>query len=130
MTSAWGNSWGNSWGASWGFVAFTSSGGDASSTYVSAGTAWNPSWSSDYGPDVDRAKKADREEVAAAVETLSAAPDLEPIEAAQELARRSLASEMMSEEADKVVLLTAYYEYQRFVKRRARFRRAAGLLLL
>ena len=36
---------------------FTSSG------RVRAGTTWNPEWAKNYGPDVDRARKAKRKEV-------------------------------------------------------------------
>ena len=98
---------------------------------VFAGTSWNPNWASDYGPDVDRARKAREAEVQRAKEALTKAPDIEPIEDAQSIARRSLASELMSNEADKIALMTAYYEYVRWRKRRkADDEKAAELLLL
>ena len=64
-----------------------------------------------------------------AVKTLKAAPALEPLEDAVEVAKRSLVDELMNAEVDKVVVMTAYYEYKRW-KKQANDRKAAILLLL
>jgi len=84
---------------------------------TTAGTAWNPNWAQDYGPDCDRAKKADREECKKALVELKKAPDMEPIEAAQTIARRSLVSDLMENEKAKVDVMTAYYAYKRWQKK-------------
>lgn len=98
---------------------------------TASGTAWNKYWSNTYGPDFERAQLAKRKEVQKAITTLKRAPDIAPIVAVQSLAKRSLASELMSDEADKIMVMLAYYEYLRWRKRRkADDERAAEILLL
>ena len=92
-----------------------------------AGTSWNKCWSEQYGPDCDRAKKAGREEVKKAVRALKAAPPIEAIEEEQEIAKRSLVSDLMKNETQKIDVLTAYYAYKRWQKKRNAI---AAILLL
>jgi hypothetical protein len=93
---------------------------------VKAGTSWNPNWATDYGPDVDKAKKASKREVERAVEELTLVPDMEPIERAQDIAKVSLVSELMQKESDLIAVMTAYYALKRWKKRNA----IAAILLL
>jgi hypothetical protein len=90
--------------------------GPSTSTGVPAGTAWNKNWAIDYGPDVDKAKKASKMEVQEAMEALVRPDDL-PVyfEEAQEIVeRRSLASDLIDDE--KIVVMTSYYAYQRWLR--------------
>ena len=114
--SAWGGSWAQTWGDSWGSVAVAvlSSGG-AGIKIVPTGTSWNPNWARDYGPDVDRARKADKVEVQEAIDVMASAQIPEAIEEAQEIAQeRSLAAELMKDDDSFLIVMTAYYAYLRW----------------
>ena len=81
---------------------------------VPAATSWNPNWAKDYGPDVDRAKKATEFEVQAAIKTLTGEPVDRYFEEAIEIVSiRSLASELMEDQGDLITVMTAYYAWQR-----------------
>ena len=81
---------------------------------TAAGTSWNPNWAKDYGPDVDRAKKAEEFEVRAAIKTLTGKAVDEYFEEAVEIVKTtSLASELMKDQGDLVIVMTAYYAWQR-----------------
>lgn len=87
---------------------------------VSAGTSWNPTWATDYGPDADRAKKAKKAEVVRAIVEIKEAERLPAVfNDAKEIARRSrkpgdLAAELMAGDDDSLVrLMTAYYAMRR-----------------
>mgnify|MGYP006970151086 CR=1 FL=1 len=100
------------WGTSkWGSARW---GVEGSGVTASGGTSWNPNWATDYGPDVDKAKKATESEVQAALATLTdAAVDEYFGEAIEIVNTRSLASELMEDEGDLITVLTAYYAWQR-----------------
>lgn len=95
---------------------------------ISHGTTWNKNWAQEYGPDVDRAKKAKRKDVQKAIKALREAPELEPIEEAQEIAKRSLAKDLAAGSADLITVMTAYYALKRWKKRKEN--EIATLLLL
>ena len=89
----------------------------ANPTFRGTGTGWNKNWGTDYGPDVDKAKKATRKDVQKAVKALRAAPGLEPIEEAQEIAKRSLVENLTAGSADQITVMTAYYQLKRWKKK-------------
>ena len=82
--------------------------------FVSAGTAWNKNWSTDYGPDVDRAKKARPEEVREAVEAFNHADSL-PLyfDEAVEISSKPL-SEILKDDTE--LIMVAYYQLLRWRK--------------
>jgi len=84
---------------------------------MAAGTSWNPNWATDYGPDVDRAKKAKKKEVQAALGALATAELPEHFEEAQEsAAKHPLASDLMKHQDELIQVMTAYYAWQRRMK--------------
>jgi len=84
---------------------------------MAAGTSWNPNWATDYGPDVDRAKKAKKKEVQAAIKTLASEVVDEHFEEAQEsAAKHPLASDLMKHQDELIQVMTAYYAWQRRMK--------------
>jgi len=89
--------------------------GDAGIKVGATGTSWNPNWARDYGPDVDRARKADAVEVQEAIDVMASAPIPEAVEEAREIAQeRSLASELMKDDNRLLIVMTAYYAYVRW----------------
>ncbi len=132
-----GGSWSvGAWaGSSSASTAVTSSGAAGVSVgftpAAAAGTAWNKDWAKTYGPDAERARSARQKELQRAKTTLSRADRVPEISDIQALAKRSLTAELMSDEADKVVVMLAYYELLRWRKRmKADDEKAAELLLL
>ena len=77
------------------------------------GTSRNKNWSRDYGPDVDRAKKAKKKEVQKAIDTLADAEGL-PVyfEAAEDIIEDKSLAKALSED-QKIVVMTSYYAYLR-----------------
>jgi hypothetical protein len=47
----------------WGVSKWGSSRWGVENVPTSSGTSWNSNWAKDYGPDVDKAKKAPKKEV-------------------------------------------------------------------
>jgi|TARA_R110000787_G_scaffold41923_1_gene103144 hypothetical protein len=106
----------------WGVEKWGSAKWGVNGTVVTAaGTSWNPNWANDYGPDADNAKKAKKKakkatefEVQAAISTLTGEAVGKYFEEAVEIAHtRSLASELMSDEEDLIIVMNAYYAWQR-----------------
>jgi len=84
---------------------------------TASGTSWNPNWAKDYGPDVDKAKKAPKKEVQKAIKTLKSEPVNKYFEEAVEIAiKRSLASDLMKDEKELVTVMTAYYAHRRMMQ--------------
>ena len=95
---------------------------------TNAGTSWNPNWATDYGPDVDKAKKAKLDEVQEAIDVLSNKTLPEYFEEAQTLVeRKPMAFDLMRAQDDVMSVLTAYYAYKRWQKKRNKM---AAILLL
>ena len=116
-------------GSSSASTAVTSSG--AAGVSVGFTPAWNKDWAQTYGPDAERARSARQKELQRAKTTLSRADRVPEISDIQALAKRSLTAELMSDEADKVVVMLAYYELLRWRKRmKEDDEKAAELLLL
>lgn len=90
--------------------------GPTSQGRVPAGTAWNPNWATDYGPDVDRAREAKPEEVQEAINVIASAAELPSyFEQAQDIVeRRSLAGALMQDDESLVAVMTAYYAFLRW----------------
>ena len=102
------------WGTSkWGIARW---GVEGAGVTASGGTSWNPNWATDYGPDVDKAKKAPKKEVQAAIKTLKSKPVDKHFEEAVEIAKRSLASDLMKDEQDLITVMTAYYAHKRMMQ--------------
>ena len=96
--------------------------------FGSVGTSWNRTWAEEYGPDVDKARKAGKDEVRIAIMAIAQAPEREALEDAKEIVeRRSLATELMKNDTDLVAVMTAYYAYQR---RKKKQNDIAAILLL
>ena len=90
--------------------------GPTSQGRATAATSWNQNWATDYGPDVDRARKAKPEEVQKAIDTIAAAEDL-PLyfEQAQDIVeRRSLAGQLQQDDESLLAVMTAYYAFLRW----------------
>ena len=84
---------------------------------TASGTSWNPNWAKEYGPDVDKAKKAPRKEVQAAIKTLKKSKAVDKhFEEAVEIAKRSLASDLMKDEQELITVMTAYYAHKRMMQ--------------
>ena len=89
---------------------------------------WNRDWARDYGPDVDKAKKAKLDEVQEAIDALSNKTLPEHFEEAQTLIeRKPMAYELMKAQDDLVSVMTAYYAFKRWQKKRNKM---AAILLL
>lgn len=89
---------------------------------------WNRDWAQDYGPDVDKAKKAKLDEVQTAIDALSNATLPEYFEEAQSVVeRKPMAYELMKAQDDLVSVMTAYYQFKRWQKKR---NKVAAILLL
>ena len=102
------------WGTGkWGIAKW---GVEGAGVTASGGTSWNPNWATDYGPDVDKAKKAPKKEVQAAIKTLKSKPVDKHFEEAVEIAKRSLASDLMKDEQELVTVMTAYYAHKRMMQ--------------
>lgn len=89
---------------------------------------WNRDWAKDYGPDVDKAKIAKLDEVQEAIDVLSNQSLPEYFEDAQEIIeKRPLATELIKRKPEMINVMTAYYNYKRWQKKR---NETAILLLL
>ena len=86
---------------------------------AAAGTSWNKDWATDYGPDVDKARKARPTEVTKALEALNQAESLpELFDEAREIAeKRSLASDLMKDDFSLVLVMTAYYHLYQWMEK-------------
>jgi hypothetical protein len=76
-------------------------------------TGWNKTWAEDYGPNVDKARKAKEVEVQVAIDALKEAKGL-PVyfeDAKQEVKKRTLAADLMKHDTELVSVMTAYYSY-------------------
>ncbi len=87
----------------------------------SGGTAWNPNWSEDYGPDYAKAKSAEREEIEAAIEEIAEAehtpPQMEDTkEKVHSMPRRDLAAVLMREDQYeyRITFMLEYYAFLRW----------------
>lgn len=87
----------------------------------SGGTAWNPNWSEDYGPDYAKAQAAERVEVEAAIEEVAEAEYLPPqMERAAKLVhsapRRDLVADLMRVEQHdiRIEFMIEYYAFLRW----------------
>jgi hypothetical protein len=81
---------------------------------MASGTSWNLDWAKDYGPDVDKAKKAPKKEVQAAIKALTTKVTDGYFEEAQEnAAKHPLAADLMQHQEELIQVMTAYYAWQR-----------------
>jgi hypothetical protein len=79
------------------------------------GTGWNKNWATEYGPDVDKARKARPDDVQEAIKALSSEVSLPPLfDDAVDVAKRSLAADLMRDDESLVIVMTAYYAYLRW----------------
>jgi len=80
------------------------------------GTSWNKNWATEYGPDVDKARKARPDDVQEAIKALTSEESLPPLfEDAVEVAqKRSLAAELMQDDESLICVMTAYYALLRW----------------
>lgn len=121
-TSTWGASWGTSWLTSWNRDAAEPD------VVTSHGGSWNKDWAKVYGPekrehDIERAKKAKAKEVAKAIRVIKAAEHVPPsVQEAKHIVhampvKRSLTADLMADKQVKVEVMTAYYEYVRWLQK-------------
>jgi|TARA_R110000782_G_scaffold1689_2_gene6550 hypothetical protein len=101
----------------WGVSKWGSSRWGVENVPTSSGTSWNSNWAKEYGPDVDKAKKAPKKEVQKAIKALTSKKVDAYFEEAVDIAKsKSLAAELMKNEPELITVMTAYYAHQRMMQ--------------